>query len=309
MPDANINPLQSIIEALLRQAKPRPDITGTQTLGRESPISPATPVATYAGRVITPGDDITSILARFPQGVAGEEEAMAPAVSQVLPRFALAGTVAEIAKKLKGKFLTKAVTKEGLPQVVYHGTPTAFSEFDVGKSKPGLYGKGIYLTDAPDVSEGYAQGAFPRTAADAEKSIAYWKTQIANAKKVGDEFLEKTAREQLSQWEAWNPNVRPSFVRIKKPFDIDASYSPVEADRIAQIRTDKPLSGQQIFDRLRSTFSDEDAVTDILRQAGYDGITHIGGKVSGGKPHRVWIAFDPSQVVSVFDPSIQVKSK
>src|SRR3990167_384059 len=128
MPNTNVNPLQSIIEALLRQAKPRPDITGTQTLGHDSPIPPATPVATYEGRVITPGDDVTSILARLPQGAAGEEEAMAPVMSQALPRFALAGTVAEIAKKLNGKFLTKAVTKEGLPHVLYHGTPTRSEE-------------------------------------------------------------------------------------------------------------------------------------------------------------------------------------
>lgn len=45
-----------------------------------------------------------------------------------------------------------------------------------------------------------------------------------------------------------------------------------------------------------------------LGQLGYDGITHEGGQVTGGRSHRVWIAFEPNQVKSVnnagtFDPN------
>jgi len=36
----------------------------------------------------------------------------------------------------------------------------------------------------------------------------------------------------------------------------------------------------------------------LLSAAGYDGITHIGGGVTGGRPHRVWIAFRPNQIKS-----------
>jgi hypothetical protein len=37
----------------------------------------------------------------------------------------------------------------------------------------------------------------------------------------------------------------------------------------------------------------------LLAELGYDGITHIGGKVMGNKDHRVWIAFKPNQIKSV----------
>lgn len=44
-----------------------------------------------------------------------------------------------------------------------------------------------------------------------------------------------------------------------------------------------------------------------LRQAGFDGLTHIGGNIVGNRKHRVWIAFEPTQIKSVenkgtFDP-------
>lgn len=47
----------------------------------------------------------------------------------------------------------------------------------------------------------------------------------------------------------------------------------------------------------------------LLQAAGYDGITHIGGdRMGGGHHHRVWIAFEPTQIKAVenagtFDPS------
>lgn len=49
-------------------------------------------------------------------------------------------------------------------------------------------------------------------------------------------------------------------------------------------------------------------INELLQKIGYDGLTHIGGKVTGGKDHRVWIAFEPNQIKSVqnkgtFDPA------
>ena len=49
------------------------------------------------------------------------------------------------------------------------------------------------------------------------------------------------------------------------------------------------------------------AANAALRDFGYDGITHVGGRVSGGKSHRVWIAFRPEQIkaadnLGTFDP-------
>lgn len=49
-------------------------------------------------------------------------------------------------------------------------------------------------------------------------------------------------------------------------------------------------------------------ITEWIRSMGYDGITHIGGRVMGNKEHRVWIAFEPNQIKAVsndgtFDPT------
>ena len=65
-----------------------------------------------------------------------------------------------------------------------------------------------------------------------------------------------------------------------------------------------------------------DEVTGVMNQLattiqklGYDGLTHIGGgKMGGGHLHRVWIAFEPTQIKSVdnvgtFDPTNPVITK
>lgn len=39
----------------------------------------------------------------------------------------------------------------------------------------------------------------------------------------------------------------------------------------------------------------------LLKDVGYDGITHIGGGGGRGPEHRVWIAFDPKQIISAYE--------
>lgn len=39
-------------------------------------------------------------------------------------------------------------------------------------------------------------------------------------------------------------------------------------------------------------------VNEALQELGYDGITHIGGAITGNPPHRVWITFDPKQSIN-----------
>jgi hypothetical protein len=40
-------------------------------------------------------------------------------------------------------------------------------------------------------------------------------------------------------------------------------------------------------------------LNEILAEAGYDGITHTGGRIMGKVEHRVWIAFEPNQIKAV----------
>lgn len=60
---------------------------------------------------------------------------------------------------------------------------------------------------------------------------------------------------------------------------------------------------------LESILRTKTAVNKALQDAGYDGLTHIGGSIlGGGHSHRVWIAFEPTQIKAVsnqgtFDPT------
>lgn len=92
------------------------------------------------------------------------------------------------------------------------------------------------------------------------------------------------------------------------------------AEIIREIRDNNDRPTQKLEEWL-SDLGDHDALycngepvapkhaAQILQAAGYDGITHIGGdRMGGGHHHRVWIAFEPTQIKAVenagtFDPS------
>jgi 3'-phosphoadenosine 5'-phosphosulfate sulfotransferase (PAPS reductase)/FAD synthetase len=120
-------------------------------------------------------------------------------------------------------------------------------------------------------------------------------------------------------WKELSPEVKECYLNIRQPFDADHDRVPVEAipaEFTTRYRTlgdyassperrDKALNYRQLGDMTAS----RRAVNDILKAAGYDGITHIGGIITGqDRTHRVWIAFDPTQIkaadnVGTFDPS------
>ena len=53
----------------------------------------------------------------------------------------------------------------------------------------------------------------------------------------------------------------------------------------------------------------QEEITQILMATGYDGITHTGGSIMGDRAHKVWIAFDESQLVNGFDVQDRVLQK
>jgi len=186
-----------------------------------------------------------------------------------------------------------AVMQGGKPTRVYHGTPKTFEQFATEHADPnGLYGPGFYFTENPQIASGYAaQKGVPRS-------------------------------------RSASPNVRPAYLDIIKPFDADAQVNPKElAAKLAQLAETLPRGGHEgagmaglaqdiakmagewgvkptwsgaEFYRLAAHALGKEGATDMLKRLGYDGITHVGGKISGGEPHRVWIAFDPKQIVSAF---------
>jgi hypothetical protein len=127
--------------------------------------------------------------------------------------------------------------------------------------------------------------------------------------------------------------VIPVRLDIRNPFDIESDMSLTEITRIMRI-AQQMFTAQNVHDRLIYTLNlfrsnkAEDASIDltgelvwnsiadaveiegrypgatnkILRAAGYDGITHIGGV--GKVEHRVWIPFDQSQIHSAWSPDV-----
>lgn len=226
-----------------------------------------------------------------------------------------------------------AVMQGRTPTRVYHGTPATFEQFAAEHADPnGLYGPGFYFTENPAVASGYA------------KQIG----MLPIRKQVPLEQMPQFLRDNpdavlLGGGPAWKemmvfskPNVRPAFLDITKPFDVDATVSqetqralmaPIQADiehlstfagsgplvtalrsRLAEMvraKTNGELYGAAT-QGARGGVSEKEAVNAALQQAGFDGITHIGGKVTGGTPHRVWIAFHPKQIVPAFTPSAEL---
>lgn len=166
---------------------------------------------------------------------------------------------------------SKVRDEDGRLKVMYHGTNAdkPFTVFDTYGGKFGLFGRGSYFTDDPEVAHSYTakgKGKAPRT------------------------------------YEV--------YLDIKNPLDMDAAF-----DRSAW--TDQPTdirdaiagatTNEDVFRALKQYCEDEgmirweaeDFISDTVRSAGFDGITHVGGGRYGskdGQKHRVFIAFDPEQI-------------
>lgn len=124
-------------------------------------------------------------------------------------------------------------------------------------------------------------------------------------------------------------NVRKQFLDIRNPFDIEKTFTSDEASRMGKLLTGDPsvdfragyegVQGQQIYDSLVRAVEDigeegtqllpdlADRVTnlypkaganELLKQLGFDAITHTGGGRMGGGNlmHQVYMALDPRQI-------------
>ena len=181
---------------------------------------------------------------------------------------------------------SKAVSDEGSPLVMYHGTSAsedgqAFGIFDTYASNYGLMGMGGYFT------------------ADAAVASSY-----------------------TSKGKGSTPTVYPVYLSIKNPLDMDAKADPEVWQKQFPDAANFHEGGdtnESWFRAAEEALSEEglpkwegaEAMQDGLRGMGFDGITHIGGGrvKSDGVRHRVFIAFDPEQIKSAtgnsgdFDPS------
>jgi hypothetical protein len=178
---------------------------------------------------------------------------------------------------------SKVVDSKGSPAVVYHGgSSIEFTAFDPSRdSGANLYGPGFYFTDAASVGSEYAL-----------KGVT----------------------------EASKPGVLPVYLSIKNPLDLRNNASikafaekvlpgmksiqqtGAEGQRIVnhlEIITQTPV--EKAYGWLDPKIMDTSFVSALARYAGYDGLIHTGGKLTGSAPHTVYIAFEPTQVKSAFN--------
>ena len=172
---------------------------------------------------------------------------------------------------------SKVLNAESKPLLMYHGTNKGGDKglefFDTYASNHGLFGQGSYFTDNADVASSYT-----------------------------------------SKGKGQNPAVYPVYLSIKNPIDMDAAADPnAWLKALPDGEGYFPTSGtnEQFYRGLEEFFIDQgysaaeapDAIMETLMEMGHDGITHIGGGrvAKDGVKHRVYIAFEPEQVKSVFN--------
>lgn len=228
------------------------------------------------------------------------------------------------------------VMEGGKPKRVYRGTSAVYDVENPEKWNPSsLFGPGGYFTENPAVASTYAEsrryGNVESALAEAHNDLKGWTQQLkwvqqgqakgadptasASALRWAEREVQ-AAQKRITELEAVAPNVRASYLDITNPLDMEG---PVSSDSVASIlkaareariqflprpaKPGAPLTGDDVYKALTRS-ADAAIANDVLRRAGYDGITHIGGGRAGrGKEmHRVWITLDPKQEYPGFTP-------
>lgn len=147
----------------------------------------------------------------------------------------------------------------GKPIVVYHGTPSG-GEFEAfDPNKKG---------SSEDIFSSYMGPGF----------------YFTESKDVADDYTAKGGQKGA------NPHRFEVYLNIKNPFDADAWA--------ANIVTNPGLT-KLPYQMMADHFGSQEKATEYLKSQGFDGITHLGGRLGDAEKHRVWIAFEPTQVKAV----------
>lgn len=206
-----------------------------------------------------------------------------------VPREALPGDVPVIEPPAISP-TSQVRTPQGDPLRVFHGSPRAFTEFSLEQADEGaLLGPGIYFTDNPQIAGGTEASALGFATAN---------------------LLDPQSA----------PNVRAAFLNIDEIFDMDKPLLDVQLDALEANAPREVVglvgdaidsiagrqispTGQEFFDALVVQFDgDKVGAQEVLKLAGFDGMTLRAGTEPGEVAHQVYVVFDPRQVVSSFDP-------
>lgn len=211
----------------------------------------------------------------------------------------------------------------------------AFSKDKAG-GKDNLYGNGFYFTEDKGIAEEYQEkgmskrllrgdesqtGAIVRQRLTSLDSAAQQQSQAKQLLKYSDtqlgEFVSDTGAEGTALQQTGidtsdlygdpeaTPETKAVYLNIRNPLDMDGDLPKDVLEKLQALNTDgkydvRALSpkASNVYYALANQGMDKERANRILRQAGYDGITHMGGGrwTVGSKEHRVWIAFEPTQI-------------
>jgi hypothetical protein len=165
---------------------------------------------------------------------------------------------------------------------LYHGSSNTFEAFDLGKANErSLYGPGVYLTADPKIASGYARKR-PRPGVEGAPNIQPVTVRLNKVLDI-DAPADKELLEGLQK--DWSEYLEDP------PYWAEGQISE-EAFDLLEGKVSNPTN-KQLY-RMMTEFSDPSfakvAANDLLSHHGFDGITHIGGGITGNPPHRVVIA-------------------
>lgn len=188
---------------------------------------------------------------------------------------------------------TKAVDASGKPLRLYHGTGSAFDKYDPYHLDPNaLYGPGVYVTDNPQIASSYAESRMWQSTGADELANANVRMQHIDARNPLD--MDAPLGSVADKMRAYLEEVaEQSADGPSRVYTLDDFKDFGTRDPFADITPDAP--GARAFNLVAQEYGPHQA-KGMLRELGYDSIKHTGGQITGGAPHQVYIAFDPSQI-------------
>jgi hypothetical protein len=175
----------------------------------------------------------------------------------------------------------------------YHGTPNSIEQLlNPGEdvyTTGNIYGQGFYTTDSVDIAKGYAKN----------------RGGILGLLKQGDQVAQEDGViyrvKELGKTNLFNME-RPLTNKERKIVgDIVGGFTESEWPP-------KGASLRKVYDEIRDFDESADEIQNYferikqgLQDAGYDGLRHTGGKITGNKAHKVNIYWNPKEQVQLTD--------
>lgn len=211
---------------------------------------------------------------------------------------------------------SKVTTEEGQPKRVYHGSMSgqihAFDPYKVDNAA--LFGPGFYFTESSEVAGEYTDKGVRQVRHN------FTRDNEMDARRFANDLRRRTEGEVTVSKDAktrkWNIHIKqdmpgyektvyPLYLSIEKPFDVEGTLTDkevTELEKIARIKI-PGRGGEEVYNAIAEKLG-KVATRAVLMKAGYDGITHIGGRYLGkqmglgDRSHKVWIAFRQGQIKS-----------